>query len=322
VSERASTVPSPHPISVSDLSVVGFGLTVPECVVVSRSGRVFVSNGDQLAEVLADGTVRCFGHGLGHANGIAIVLDGRIVATDFSPRGGLRLVDPDTGEVEDLQLTIDGRPLAYTNYPVVDSHGSIWVSCSTRDDHMRSLVAGLDDGYIARVDPGGAVVAADGVHYANGLALDADEAYLYCCRTSLGDVVRFRVAPDRSLGPPERYGPALGHRRADEFTQAAADAAFADPGALRRWGLTDGCGFDQAGNLWVTVVSCGRVCAITPDQKLVTVIDDRHGTTLQLPSNVSWGGPDLRDLYIGSVGLPHVLKLTSPVPGLPLAHQR
>ncbi len=66
----------------------------------------------------------------------------------------------------------------------------------------------------------------------------------------------------------------------------------------------------------------GRVCAITPDHQLVTVIEDPDGTRLQLPTNVSWGGPDLRDLYIGSVGMRHVLKLTSPVPGLTLAHQR
>lgn len=312
------------PIPASDLHVVGSGLTLPECVVVSKHGRVFVSNGDQLAELLDDGTVRSFGKGLGQANGLAITLDGRVVATDFSPRGGLRLVDPDSGEVEEFHSEINGRSLAYTNYPVVDTRGSIWVSCSTQhDDQMRSLVLGLDDGYIARVDlDGTAAIVADGIRYANGLALDADETYLYCCQTSVGNVVRFRVNDDRSLGPLEPYGPPIGLRRPDEYTQEAAETAFVDLEAVRRWGLIDGCGFDQAGNLWVTVVSGGRVCAITADQQLVTVIDDPDGTTLALPTNVSWGGPDLTDLYIGSVAMRHVLKLTSPVPGLPLAHQR
>lgn len=313
-----------NPIPLADLRVVGKDLTTPECVVVSKHGRVFVSNGDQLAELLTNGTIRPFGKGLGHANGLAMNLDGRIVATDFSPRGGLRLVDPDSGEVEDLHLETEGHSLAYTNYPVVDTRGSIWVSCSTQqDDHMRSLVYGLDDGYIVRVDPDGtAVVVAEGIRYANGLALNANEIHLYCCQTSVGNVVRFGVNADRSLGPLELYGPPIGHRRPDEFTQEAADAAFGDPETMRRWAFTDGCGFDQDDNLWVTVVSDGRICAITPDHELFTVIDDPEGTTLQLPSNVSWGGPALRDLYIGSVGMPHVLKLTSPVPGLPLAHQR
>ncbi len=312
------------PTPLADLRVVGAGLTRPECVVVSRHGRVFVSNGDQLAELLTDGTIRPFGKGLGRANGLAMSLDGRIVVTDFSPRGGLRLVDPHSGDVEDMHLKAEGRSLAYTNYPVVDTRGSIWVSCSTQqDDDMRSLVFGLDDGYIVRVDPdGSAVVVAEGIRYANGLALDADETHLYCCQTSVGNVVRFRVNADRSLGPLEPYGPPIGHRRPDEYTQEAAGAAFVDPEAIRRWALTDGCGFDQDGNLWVTVVSSGRICAITSDQRLVSVIDDPFGSTMRLPTNVSWGGPDLRDLYIGLLGTTHILKLTSPVPGFPLAHQR
>jgi SAM-dependent methyltransferase len=40
------------------------------------------------------------------------------------------------------------------------------------------------------------------------------------------------------------------------------------------------------------------------------------------PTNVSWGGDDLRDVYIGSVRKDYVLHARSPVPGLPLAHQR
>lgn len=313
-----------QPIPLADLRVVGGDLTRPECVVVSRAGRVFVSNGDHLAELLTDGTIRSFSKGLGHANGLAIAVDGRIIATDFSTRGGLRLVDADSGELEDLNVEVDGCALAYTNYPVVDSRGSIWVSCSTRlEDQMRSIVLGLDDGYIVRIDPNGtAAVVADGIRYANGLAFDAGEEYLYCCQTSAGNVVRFRVNADRSLGPLQPYGPPIGHRRSDEFTQEAADAAIGDPEAMRRWALTDGCGFDEEGNLWVTIVSGARICAITPDQRLITVIDDPQGTTLQLPTNISWGGPERRDLYIGSVGMSHILTLSSPVPGLPLAHQR
>jgi gluconolactonase len=40
------------------------------------------------------------------------------------------------------------------------------------------------------------------------------------------------------------------------------------------------------------------------------------------PTNVSWGGADLRDLYIGTIRKDYVLHARSPVPGLPLVHQR
>jgi gluconolactonase len=33
-------------------------------------------------------------------------------------------------------------------------------------------------------------------------------------------------------------------------------------------------------------------------------------------------GPDLRDLYIGSVVTDYVVHVRSPVPGMPLVHQR
>jgi gluconolactonase len=39
------------------------------------------------------------------------------------------------------------------------------------------------------------------------------------------------------------------------------------------------------------------------------------------PTNVTWGGADLQDLYIGSIRANYVLKGRSPMPGLALVHQ-
>ena len=85
---------------------------------------------------------------------------------------------------------------------------------------------------------------------------------------------------------------------------------------------TDGCGFDQEGNLWVTLVLANRIVAIRPSGEVVTVLSDPRGELMRSPTNVSWGGPDLRDLYIGSVVNDYVVKTRSPIPGLPLVHQR
>ena len=43
---------------------------------------------------------------------------------------------------------------------------------------------------------------------------------------------------------------------------------------------------------------------------------------MRQPTNVSWGGTDMRDLYIGSITNDYILHARSPVPGLPLLHQR
>ena len=62
--------------------------------------------------------------------------------------------------------------------------------------------------------------------------------------------------------------------------------------------------------------------AITPKLKVVTVIDDPSGETVNHPTNVTWGGADMRDLYIGSIRAGYVLKARSPVAGEKLIHQR
>jgi gluconolactonase len=66
----------------------------------------------------------------------------------------------------------------------------------------------------------------------------------------------------------------------------------------------------------------GRIVAITPELEVVTVVDDPEFSLVIMPTNVTFGGPDLRDVYFGSIGTPYVVKGRSPVPGLPMAHQR
>lgn len=87
-------------------------------------------------------------------------------------------------------------------------------------------------------------------------------------------------------------------------------------------GMADGCAFDAEGNLWVTLVVANRIVAISPDGLAQTVLEDPDGTLLSAPTSIAWGGPDMRDVYIGSIATPHVLKGRSSVPGLPLVHQR
>ena len=177
---------------------------------------------------------------------------------------------------------------------------------------------GLDDGSIFRVDPDGSTqVVAEGIAFTNGLALDFEERHLFACETTGCDVLRYPINDDGTLGKPERYGPKLGYSNAE--VQHLRPLTLAQRSEL---GLTDGCGFDQAGNLWVTLVLANKVVAITPDGDVFTVLSDPEGLLMRNPTNVTWGGPDLLDLYIGSVATDYVLHARSPVPGMPLVHQR
>jgi gluconolactonase len=304
------------PIPLASLEKVGVGLKRPEDVVVGRDGRVWAS--DQVsacAEILPDGALRRLGKAGGAPNGINMDTRGRIVIANFglgtAPTGPLQRLDPATGTVEVLCDAIDGKPLVASNYPIVDRAGNIWCSHSTAD-RARSE-AGLADGFVYRVRADGrAEVMASGFAFANGLALDAGESHLYVCQTMGRNVVRLPIRADGSLGAAEPYGPVLG------------EPAFsgATPTERARFGATDGCGFDAEGNLWVTLVLANKVVAITPKREVVTLIHDPTGELMSWPTNVSWGGADLRDLYIGTIRRDYVLRARSPVPGLPLIHQR
>lgn len=304
------------PIPLESLRKVGVGLRRPEDVVVGPDGRVWASDqASACAEILPGGGLRRVGQAGGAPNGINMDTRGRIFIANFgldtAPTGPLQRLDPETGMVEILCDAIDGRTLVASNYPILDRRGNVWCSHSTFD-RARSW-EGLADGFVYRVAPDGrAALMAEGFQFANGLALDAAESYLYVCQTIGRNVVRLPIRPDGSLGPREPYGPALG------------EPAFprATPAERARFGATDGCGFDQDGNLWVTLVLANKVVALTPEGRVETIIHDPTGAVMDWPTNVAWGGPDLRDLYIGSIRKDYVLHARSPVPGLPLVHQR
>ena len=212
----------------------------------------------------------------------------------------------------------DGRRLYGCNYPLVDSRGRIWCSHSTWDASVGLSGAGADDGFVFRLDPDGSVhVLAQGIRPANGIAMDYDEQHLFVCETTACDVLRYAIEDDGSLGAPERYGPVLGLD-----IPAMPDQRPLPVEWRSRLGLTDGCGFDVDGNLWVTLVMANKVVAITPEGEVVTMLDDPQGKLMRNPTNVSWGGDGLRDLYIGGITSDYVVKAPSPAPGMAQAYQR
>jgi gluconolactonase len=304
------------PIPLTSLQKVGVGLQRPEDVVVSAEGRVWASDqASACAEVLPGGGLRRVGRAGGAPNGINMDRDGRIVIANYglgtAPSGPLQRLEPETGRVEILCDAIDGQTLVASNYPILDRAGNIWCSHSTFDRERSAK--GLADGFVYRVAPEGrAMKMAEGFEFANGLALDADERFLYVCQTMGRNVVRYPIRADGTLGPKEPYGPVLG--------EPAFKGATATQRA--RFGATDGCGFDEEGNLWVTLVLARKIVAITPGREVVTLLHDPTGDLMDWPTNVSWGGPDLRDLYIGSIRTGYVLRARSPAAGMPLVHQR
>lgn len=312
------------PISLDQLSKVGLGVQRPEDVVVSREGRIWLSDqASAAAEVLTDGSLNRVGDAGGAPNGINMDREGRIVIANVggldggSGAGPVQRLDTETGEVKVLVDSVDGIPLVASNYPLIDSQDRIWVTHSTSRSGGAAFSGG-PDGFLFRIEADGSTtMLATEIEFANGITLDPEERNVYVCSTTGCNVLRFPIRADGTLGEREQYGPKLGKSVSDLAAMRPLSAE--QRGEL---GLTDGCGFDQEGNLWVTLPMSNKVVAITPQGELVTIIEDLEGTIMQAPTNVSWGGADLCDLYVGSIRSDYVVHARSPIPGEPLIHQR
>ncbi|MCY3734269.1 MAG: SMP-30/gluconolactonase/LRE family protein [Chloroflexi bacterium] len=313
------------PIRKDQLSKVGVGVQRPEDVVVSRDGRVWMADeASAAAEALPDGTLNRVGNAGGLPNGNNMDLEGRIIIANVGGlegdggSGPVQRLDVDTGEIEVLADEIDGIPLMLSNYPHIDSQGRIWVTHSTSRSGDEALAAGDDDGFLFRIETDGSLtMLATEVEFPNGITLDPREENAYVCSTTGCHVLRFPIHADGTLGESEVYGPQLG-----KSVDLASAMQLVSPAQRSELGLTDGCGFDQEGNLWVTLLMSNKVVAITPQFEVVTMIEDLEGEIMQTPTNVSWGGEDMCDLYIGSISTDYVVHARSPVPGERLVHQR
>lgn len=254
-------------------------------------------------------------------NGLAFARSGDILISNFGT-DRLELMTR-KGETKVLHDTLDGRPIGKVNFVLRDSKDRVWITVSTTiSNWMEACSPNIIDGFIAVADNKGLRIVADNLHFTNEIRFDADEKWLYAVETCGMKVTRFRVGEGATLSHRETFGP-------------ESHNAF-----------IDGIAFDAFGNLWGTHIMTDRIFAITPEGDLRILLDDDNGSTegkalleafaqdrvtpeLQLAcggaianwmASVTFGGPDLKTAYIGSLRGTTIPYFTSPVAGLPMIH--
>ncbi len=318
---------------------VGEGLQRPECILAERDGTLWSADArggvvriapDGRQQLIVQQASRGFAEAGNDAdrfvagtlpNGLAFARNGDILISNFGT-DRLEIMTRD-GETRVLIDNIDGEPIGKVNFVLRDSRDRIWLTISTRTKNwMKAMSSAIRDGYVALYDGGRLRVVADGFHFTNEIRLDAAEEWLYVVETCGRRVTRLRVGRDGSLSQRETFGPS-------------------DHGAF-----IDGIAFDAHGNLWGTHVMTDRLFAITPDGDLRILLDDDRGSEpgralmaafardeatpeLMLAcggsiapwfASITFGGPDLRTAYIGSLRGTRIPAFRSPVAGLPMAH--
>ena len=286
-------------VALADVGRLGHDLVRCEGVMVARDGAVWAADGrGSCTRIAADGShEERIGNLGGEPNGICFDQGGRVVVANLA--GSVQRLDPASGRHEVLATTASGVPTTSPNFPFVDRRGRLWVSNSTqRANVMDAVTEPRGDGFLFRIDGDRAEIVAEGLWFANGVALDAGEQHVYVAETTAFRVTRYAIRADGTLGARERYGPDLGA----ELTP-------------------DGIAFDEAGNLWIACPAANAIGILTPAGVFEVVVRDPEGLTLSLPTNVCFGGPDRRTAYVGNLAGPALQTFRVPFPGMPLVHQ-
>lgn len=158
----------------------------------------------------------------------------------------------------------DGGELRHPNDSVADAAGGVYVSTSGDFD-----LAAPARGAVLYVAPdGGLRRVADGLRYANGLAITPDGAALLVSEHLARRILRFPIGPEGALGPPRVFV------RLDDLAPPSADP---DPLAG-----PDGLAVDRRGNVYIAEYGAGRVLIVDAGGALLDLValPERYVTNL------------------------------------------
>ncbi len=287
-------------IDLSKIKAIGTGLVRPEGVMTADDGTIYAADGrGQCARIEKNGKTSFFGNLEGIPNGLCLDKDDNCIIANIG-NGQVQSLSL-SGRHEVLLTEADGKRLGTPNFPFIDSQNRLWVSNSTDHQDLRAaLQKPVPDGSIVLLENGRSRIVTDGICFANGLTLDAEEKYLYVAETMEKRILRYEVAGDGSLKGREVYGPAL----------------------LGELGYPDGIAFDEAGNLWITFPAWNTVGFLTPQQELVIVLEDPAAKILKRPTNICFGWEGRRTAFLGSLEGTSIPYFEVPFPGMRLIHQK
>jgi gluconolactonase len=281
-----------------DIRWVGHGLSRPECIVAEPNGTLWVSDDRAaLLRIDPDGRQTLVGSMRGAPNGFALDSDGSFLVANIAH--GCFYRQARNGSHEVALDAWGGVALGAANFAYLDRQGRMWATVSTRTvPRSRALHDRVPDGYVLCRSDGVWRLVATGICFTNEVRVDDAGDFLYVAETAAGRVLRMPLHPDGTVGTAEVFGP--------------------DP--LFPKARVDGITFDAAGNLWVTEITRSALVVITPSGQARTVFEDPQGEVIVGPTSLTFSGPDLCTVLIGSKGMDRLAAFTAPFPGQRLAH--
>ncbi len=263
------------------------GLDHPEGLAFDRDGDLWAGGeAGQIYRINAQGCVR-----------EVTVLGGFCLGLTFSARGELWVCNSKLhallrldrkGRVLACYERACGRPIATPNFVVFDRAGNLYLSDS---GEWRK-----DNGFVYRLRSNGKIDQIAGpLAFPNGMALSADERWLYVVQSTRDNVVRIALEPDGGRGRPQVFARGLAR-------------------------VPDGAAFDARGNLYVTCYASDTVYRVSPRGKVSLFAYDPAGTMIARPTNAAFL-PGSDHIYLANLGRWHICRARIGVEGQPLVHQ-
>lgn len=272
---------------------VSDGLNFPEGPAWDGHGTLYASNcksnwvaliRDGKMDVLAKASADPFT--FEKTNGMTVGADGWLYACEWGAVGGIVRFSP-TGKCEPFVLSNDTMNFRRPNDLIFHPNGDLYFT--DPENYTRETPNGI----VYRVAAGTKAVTAVAVElgFPNGLAFSADGKILYLNESAFERVLIFDVNPDGSLNNKRVF----------------IELPGGDP---------DGMNLDVDGNVWIAHFGGGTIWCVRPDGGVKYKI----AAPGQKPTNVEFGGTDLKTLFITEVETNAVWKMQVDVAGLKIAY--
>jgi gluconolactonase len=298
-----------------EVKILATGLGFPEGPVACADGSVVLTEirNNRCSRVGADGTVSLFSATGGGPNGLAIGPDGffylcnnggsRYVEGTSMGQGPhpdykfgyIQRIDPKTGEATLLYKEVNGNKLSAPNDLVFDRQGGFWFT-----DLGKRYARHRDHGglYYALPDGSKVVEMAFPILSPNGCSLSPDEKTIYVADTEGARLWAFDiVAPGQLKEKPK-------------FHAHSGRVIAGLPGNAR----FDSLAVLANGNITVATLATGYITEFTPGGDIVRAVKmpDIY------PTNICFGGADMRTAYITLSDSGRLGVMQWPTPGLKL----
>ena len=272
------------------LKLLEHELDHPEAVAWGPDGKVYA--GGEAGQIyrldLEENTCREFANTGGFVLGLAHDAEANVYACDVGAAAVVK-VTPD-GAVSTYSKGTADQEIRLPNYPVFDAAGNLYVSDSGD--------WGEKNGFIWRIKPGGETEIWDrqANGFTNGMCLGPDGRSLTVVESTPPLISKIPIRDD---GSPDERSVVVELPR----------------------NVPDGVAFDEEGNLYISLYNPNIIYKYN-NNGLTVIYDDWEQLKLIAPTNIAFGGNDMKTLLIANLCGWNLISAEMEIAGLPVKYPK